>query len=290
MLYITPPTLTKSINNLERELGVPLFYKKNNNLYLTTYGKVFHSHIKNVLKEVSDCLNVIEFLSGNNSGEIRIGSIFTIASDFLPNEIKQFTNRYPNVKFSMCQQTTRQNLIDLYEDELDLVFVSDYKPFEEALFPNSFNCECIMNEEIMVAVPSSHRLAKNESISFQDISKETFVSYNMKTGINAAIEEAIRAAGYEPTFSISYTANEENAIIGLVRAGLGLAFICNAPNVNRDDVVLFSLSDIFIYRPIYLVWKKNVYMPPIVTNFKNFIVSNSNLSINSKKSFKKVRR
>ena len=50
-LYITQPTLSKSISNLEKELGVPLFYKKNNDLYLTIYGKAFHSHVQNAISE-----------------------------------------------------------------------------------------------------------------------------------------------------------------------------------------------------------------------------------------------
>ena len=71
-LYITQPTLSKSISNLEKELGVPLFYKKNNDLYLTIYGKAFHSHVQNAISEVEDSLQEIAVLSGQNKHQDRL--------------------------------------------------------------------------------------------------------------------------------------------------------------------------------------------------------------------------
>ena len=278
-LYITQPTLSKSISNLEKELGVPLFYKKNNDLYLTIYGKAFHSHVQNAISEVEDSLQEIAVLSGQNTGNIRIGSIFTIASDYLPKIIKAFAPNYPSVRFSMCQQTTRQNLSDLYNDTIDIAFVSDFHAIEGDFCPDSFSSECIMNEEILLAVPADHPLAGNKSVKFPDIANETFISYNSRTGIINSISSALKNAGYSNDLTVSYTVNEENAVLGLVRAGLGIAFICDAPNFNKSGLVFLPLSDLCLYRSIYMVWKKGEYIPPIVNKFKNFIIANSEVGL-----------
>lgn len=278
-LYITQPTLSKSIGNLEKELGVPLFYKRNNDLYLTIYGRAFHSHVKNAISEVEESLKEIAVLSGQTTGIIRIGSIFTVASDYLPRQIKYFSQQYPEVRFSMCQQTTRQNLADLMNDVIDLAFVSDLQAFESDFDTESLNSECIMNEEILVAMPSSHPLAKRSFVKFSEIADETFISYNSRTGIIRSIKSALHSAGYKNELTVSYTANEENAVLGLVRAGLGIALICDAPNFNKEGLVFLRLSDICLYRSISVVWKKGEYIPPIVNKFKNFILAGAEVGL-----------
>ncbi len=278
-LYITQPTLSKSISNLEKELGVPLFYKRNNDIFLTIYGKAFHNHVKNAIREVEESLKEISLLSGQTTGTVRIGSIFTVASDYLPKRIKDFSVQYPEVNFSMCQQTSKQNLLDLMEDVIDLAFVSDLHAFESDFDIDSLDSECILNEEILVAMPADHPLAKRGSVKFSEIADETFISYNSRTGIIKSISSALRNAGYNENLSVSYTVNEENAVLGLVRAGLGIALICDAPNFNKEGLVFLRLSDICLYRSIFIAWKKGEYIPPIVTKFKNFVLASSETTL-----------
>lgn len=141
-----------------------------------------------------------------------------------------------------------------------------------------------LEEEIFIAVPKEHRLAHKEEIKFSEIKDEVFVHYNTSTGMIHSVEEKLNKAGYSTKdLKISFKATEDNAILGLVRAGLGIAFVADAPNVNRKGGTFLKLSDIYVYRPVYMVWRKNNYMSPAVKAFRNYVLnyvtSNRNASL-----------
>ncbi len=131
----------------------------------------------------------------------------------------------------------------------------------------------------MSLCPQITPLAKRGFVKFSKIADETFISYNSRTGIIKSINSALHNTGYKDELTISYPVNEENAVLGLVRAGLGIALICDAANFNKDGLVFLRLSDLCLYRSIFIVWKKGEYIPPVVNKFKNFVLATAKVTL-----------
>ena len=77
-LFITQPSLSNSIGNLEKELGVPLFERVGRNVRLTSYGAEFNEHVCVALSEIDKAIDLMKLYSSGLSGQIRIGAVISI--------------------------------------------------------------------------------------------------------------------------------------------------------------------------------------------------------------------
>ena len=83
-LYITQPTLSNSISQLEKELGIPLFERENRAVRLTQYGKEFHAHVTEALNALDKGIDIAHEHVKSLSGTIELGTVYTIQGDYLP--------------------------------------------------------------------------------------------------------------------------------------------------------------------------------------------------------------
>ena len=93
-LFITQPSLSNSIGNLEKELGVRLFERVGRNVRLTSYGAEFNEHICLALNEVDKAVNLMKLYSSGLSGQTRIGTVISIQRNFLPRLLNAFRDVY----------------------------------------------------------------------------------------------------------------------------------------------------------------------------------------------------
>lgn len=123
-----------------------------------------------------------------------------------------FLSEYPNVSFRVIQAPTEEAKIRFLESgEIDFCF--SYRPFEK---PEVFDLP-LFTEDIVLAIPSSHRLAKRQSVS-HEVAHESFISLKAGYNFRDITDEYCRKAGFTP--NIVCEGDEPAAIEGLVRAGL----------------------------------------------------------------------
>ena len=107
VLNITQPALSRSINNLEQSIGIPLFQKKGRGIELNFYGHIFLQHLQLARDEIYKGENQIRSLISPTKGHIRIGSLYTLGVNLLPPLLHDFYQESPEVTFSLQQQPTR---------------------------------------------------------------------------------------------------------------------------------------------------------------------------------------
>lgn len=269
-LYITQPALSKAIQGLEAEVGVPLFEQKGRNVKLTRFGKIFNNHVRRAIQEIEQGIQTLHSMISISKGVINIGSIHSMMSAFVPQMIAGFLREYPEIKFFTRQQSTVESLNYLLDDTVDLAFSTEY---DVALYPN-IEQALVTIEEINIAVPQEHHLAEEKEIKFEQVAKEPFVHYNNTTGMVFALEKLLKQAGYDINqLNISCLATEGNSILGMVRAGLGIAFVIDTPNINPVGIKILKLSDMYLFRRMFMSWRKESYMAPVVQVFRNFVLN-----------------
>ena len=149
-LHITQSALSKSIDNLENEIGVPLFESHGRNIRLTKYGQIFYEHVSSATAEVEQGIAQLHDMAGVRGGEVTFASIFSMGAFQIPRLIKGFQAQHPDIKLRLYQKSTSDILRDVLEGTADLGFVGEFPRQGEYA---GIDAEPISVEEILLAVP-----------------------------------------------------------------------------------------------------------------------------------------
>ncbi len=272
-LHITQSALSKSIDGLEKELGIPLFDRSGRNIRLNKYGRVFRNHVIFATNEIEKGIETIHGMAKTDSGVVSFASIFTMGANFVPDLIKSFQAQYPNIRLAYYQKSTKNILNDILDGDIEFGFCGEFPRDGEYA---SIDTEMVMVEDLVLAVPPSHRLVGRHSVRFEELKEESFIGYTDNTGIIHSLEEALTKAGYDPKMKQTYQAAEDNTVVAMVRAGLGIAFVANNPTIYTEGVVLIPVTDPFLTRKLYMAWNRNGYMSPSAKAFKYHVLSTIN--------------
>ena len=270
-LFINYSTLYKAIAGLETQLSVKLFEKNGRNLRLTKYGKILNSHVYAAMTSIEAGIDEIERFIDPDHGQINIAGVFTVSSIFLPPLLAKFKEKYADITIDIRQLSTQSILDGLLEGEVDVGFCGE---FDYAAYSNEINREFIYNDEIVLIVPKNHRLANRKSVSFADIKNEKFIGWNKSAGMNYSMRQAIdRIAGPDFKLNTVFSMNEDTGVVGMVRAGLGIAFISTNTELDYEEIKILEVTDLYIVYNIYMIWAKSEFTPNSLKTFKNFITS-----------------
>lgn len=259
MLQISQPALSKMIGNLEKELSIKLFDRTGKYIRLNEYGKRFLAKVDLALQTLEDGKTELLDLAERPTGTVVI--FIQVGSYLLPDMINLFRQEHPESQFKLLQHgqdVTPYPAFDL------CISSSPYRiPGTESI--------PLLTEEIMLAVPSDHRLADRKSITLTELSEDGFISLKPGKQLRETTDSLCRAAGFTPR--IIYECDEPSMVRSLVRSGLGVSFI---PSVTwggsqGNSVVLLSIEEPISTRTIELSWYTNRYMTNVAKKFKAFV-------------------
>jgi DNA-binding transcriptional LysR family regulator len=199
--------------------------------------------------------------------------MYTLVSYYLPEVLNILKANYSDLDINLFQNPTRQIIRDVLNQEVDLGLCGE---FDFEAYADKLNWEWLLNEEIVLVVPETHPLASQATVSVNDILDEVFIGYNDLTGIHLNIDAAL-ANKFEKDIQLDYMlkVNEESSAIGLVRSGLGIAFLPLTPYLNLTGVKVIDLADFYVVRNIYLIWNKLVPLTKGARLIRDTILSNN---------------
>lgn len=161
-LYVTPSALLRRIQDVESDLGTPIFERSAAGMQLTSAGEIFINWIRNQNADLRRVYSEIEALSGLRRGEIRISPSQAVARGFLLQEIISFRHRHPLVKFkvTVSDHTKAMQALLTYDTDLILVF----RP------PQAAELQALMSigQGIVAVMANDHPLAQHETLRLRD--------------------------------------------------------------------------------------------------------------------------
>ena len=220
-LRIKQPALTQQIRLLEKATGFQLLRRTGRGIALTEAGQFFHKEAEAILLSLDDaCIKGQEIARGE-SGHIRIG--VTEGASFNPKlaaVFRDFRARWPEVGLTFSQKQTRELARDLREGRLDATFMCSVASSPE------LNMESVFHEDMVLALPRKHALAKSKMISLRALENEPLVLIshgNRENSLQSRLSEACRRLGFAPR--ILQTSPEFMLALNLVASGLALTFV-----------------------------------------------------------------
>ncbi len=266
-LNITQPSLSRQIQNLEKELGIILFERNPRQIKLTAPGQIFLTEAEQILLRFDQAIRIIKRANRGEIGQLTVGFQGSSVYDIIPISIKVFRERFPEVEIIMQHMTTSEQLIALSENNLDVGFVTP--PITDA----NLELEILLQEPLVLALPENHPLAAHSEISITALANEPLIlaSRDRGCGLHEQIFDIYQKAGLHP--NVVCAAREMQVMLGFVAAGMGISLLpSHVKNFQRTGVVYRTLNPEAPITALGIAWKPE-NITPILLAFLEIIRS-----------------
>ncbi|MBA3926948.1 LysR family transcriptional regulator [Listeria rustica] len=227
-LYISQPTLSRHIQELEAELGVALFIRRSHTITLTRAGEQFLAEVNDILTRVDKLAHMFdEQESPDRTAQIiKIGYLSNFNMSKMYELLERFKISHPHVPFLMKQDTPMKLADGLLSGQYDLVFnlltyFQSSDTVEKAIF---------LENHLQIAMPVNHALSHKKKLRFSDLSQETFILLERQQ--SPVIVDYVVGQGLKNGFNLkanSYVKDLDEGL-SLVSVGKGSAFLYSGMN------------------------------------------------------------
>ena len=264
-LSISQPALSKSIANIEQELGVPLFDRQGRSIFLNRYGTLFLESVDIILAEYEKIMQEFGDITRPGHGEVSFGFIHTLGMEVVPELMATVPKKYPHMEFSLTQATSLNLLKRLEEGAIDLCLSQE---IESKII--DIEWVELWSEELFVIVPSKHPLAIKDMIELHEIKDESFISIKRGNSLRQIVDQLLKEAGV--TAHTTFSGEEMHTVAGFVGAGLGVSLIPHIKGLEHFNVKKISVSSPTCRRKIGIAWAKGRYLSPAANEFRQFLI------------------
>lgn len=255
-LHITQSALSRSIAQLEDNIGIQLFErKKGGKLTLNRDGRFFLGHVIQVLNSLENAVSAVQEMAGLERGVVNIAISEFI---FIKNVIYDFLLAHPDVRLNCRLQSQEQMRASL--DDGTLHFALCKAPIPGA----DFQWQRLFTDRMSVVLPQGHPLARRTSLRLEELRQEHFIVSNVGFDMSSELVRMCHLAGFEPY--IVYEGSGEDLCGLLVSAGVGVMIAPYSISLGKglmgvDQVSLPSvpLSDDFAESQIGAVSKRGQF-------------------------------
>ncbi len=213
-LNYTQSAISQTIKNFEKEIGFPIFKRSKQGMELLSNTEEIVESLRIICQEENRIFQIASNLTSLDSGYIRIGTIQSISYHWLPDLLKHFSRRYPNIRFEITVGDFNQLKNALQNNQLDCIFVSHYSVTELPFIP-------IWKDELMLVTPKNHVLATQSSISLTDINNEDYIL--SADGLHYETGQIFEINGIKP--KIRYHLNDDYAVCKMVEQDFGITIL-----------------------------------------------------------------
>jgi DNA-binding transcriptional LysR family regulator len=165
MLNMTQPTATKLLQDLERNIGLPLFDRGRRGMQPTNYGEVMIRHARLVLADLERTRLELKALSSGATGRIKIGAVISAIPFLLARAVAKLKRQHPGLFVSIDVGTSDALVPALAKGELDVLLA---RPLVLADRPE-FNYEELIGEPLHIVSRVDHPLGSSASVTLQDL-------------------------------------------------------------------------------------------------------------------------
>lgn len=237
-VHIAQPPLSQQIKQLEKEINVQLFKRTKRKVELTEAGRVFQREAYAVLERLEKGILKARLADRGEAGWLGIGFLSSINYDVLPNVIRKFRNQYSNIELFLQEMQDAEQNQALLEKRIHVGFTR---------FPitnKELNYETVLCENLVVALPSTHRFAKKKTLKFAELADEPFIIFSQNNPPVYAdyLIRLCAEAGFQPR--VAQKVGEVQTALGLVAAEIGIILVpSSTQRLKRDGVIYRELTD-----------------------------------------------
>ncbi|MFD7509473.1 LysR family transcriptional regulator [Streptomyces sp. NPDC059853] len=219
--HVAQPSLSQQIKALERELGAELFHRARGHIGLTDAGAALLPLARRILADTETARREVQEVAQLRRGRVRLGATPSLCASLVPDVLRTFKDRYPGVDLLVHEGGSRDLVRLLASGELDLALV--ITPLQ-ADAPALVTGELLREELVLISPPGGPSPVRGRRHArVADLREVPLVMFRRGYDLRELTVAACQQAGFEPVFSVE--GGEMDAVLGFVRAGLGVAVV-----------------------------------------------------------------
>ncbi len=283
-LYVSQPAVSLQVQNLERQLDVPLFDRGGRRAQLTEAGHLLLTYGDRILSLCEETCRAIEDLQNLQGGSLIIGASQTTGTYLLPRMIGLFRQKYADVAVQLHVHSTRRTAWSVANGQIDLAIIGGEIPPE---LQESLTVVPYAEDELALIMPMHHPLSSHDRIQREDLYKLHFIALDSQSTIRKVIDQVLSQCGIETRrLKIEMELNSIEAIKTAVQSGLGVAFVSNSAIEKELQMGVLHRSKIeavVVHRTLSVIFNPNRYRSKAAAAFTEEILPQfTNLPLNLK--------
>lgn len=258
--YVPQSSISKTVANLERELGCKLFTRSGKHVLLNENGKLFLQKVDIALNSLDNGIAELAEIAGQKHSNINLA--VWEGSKLLPEILTKFRETNHDACFTLIQHTEASVLTERFD-----LCISAMPQCDDNLI-----CIPLVTEEIMLAVPIQHPLAQYSDINLTDVQNDNFISLAFSKSLRRITDSYCNMHGFLP--KVIFESDDAATIRGLIENGLGIAFIPEKTwkSEHTGLIKLLHIKDIDCHRTIAISYYKNRFLSPTAQLFREFVI------------------
>ena len=266
-LFMTQPAVTFQVKQLEEHFNARLFERSHGKIALTPTGRLVMEYAGKILGLSDEMETRVGELTGTMSGPLLLGASTTIAEFMLPQILGEFKAHHPQVQAHMtvANSETIENRVADYSIDLGLIESPSHLP--------GLHTEVCCDDELVMICAPGHKLAKNGSVTPQQIIVEPYVSRETGSGTREFADNYLRKCKVSPDdLNIVMELGSPEAIKGVVETGIGVSIVSRATIVKETKLgVLVAVPlEPRLIRTLSLVYPKEKFRSKLLATFVEF--------------------
>ncbi|MFD5320747.1 LysR family transcriptional regulator [Streptomyces sp. NPDC127098] len=265
--HVAQPSLSQQIRALERELGAELFSRARGHITLTDAGAALLPLARRILADAETARREVQEVAQLRRGRLRLGATPSLCASLVPDVLRTFRDSYPGVELKVHEDGSQDLVRILAAGDLDLALI--ITPLT-AQGPALATTELLREELVVISSPAGPPPGAGGRIRVEDLRDQPLVMFRHGYDLRELTLAACHGAGFEPSFSVE--GGEMDAVLGFVRAGLGLAVVPSMV-ADRSGLRATPFAPPGLHRTISVAHRGDVSPPRAARELQRILMS-----------------
>ncbi|CEN88141.1 LysR family transcriptional regulator [[Clostridium] sordellii] len=276
-LFLTQPTVSAHIQNLEKNLDTVLVNRNNKVITLTKAGEILYEHAIYILNNCKKAIYDIKEYSGKIEGVIDIACSSIPETYILPDFLKNFYSDYPNVKFSISRYDSQDAISEILNERISFGFVGSKVNNKQVEYID------LIDDELVLITPFD-LIIENED-NYIDLDKLSGLKFIMRkdgSGTQSLLINKLKShkIPINNLDTIAYVESNES-IKEMVKLGLGVSFVSYTSvidYINLRKVRYYKIKNLNFDRKFYFIYSKKKTFTPLEYKFLDGVFDYFNIN------------
>jgi len=251
-LHVAQPAISRTVSDLEEELGLKLFSRVKRVARLTPEGEAFYAEAVRTLAQADLAINTAKRAATGEIGQLSIGFLGSATYVFLPELVRTFKAQRPGIKLTLQELTPLQQEAAFDKGQIDVGFTRALTTEQDKMFLSRH----LYDDPMMAVLPASRRV-KAKRVRISDLAKESFVLFHREGAppLFDTILGMCNDAGFSPR--VDCEPNLMQTVLTIVEAEQGVSIVpACVRNLRSDGVRFYRLQPDEVRVELIAAWKK----------------------------------
>lgn len=267
-LYISQPSLSQQIMNLEKELGIPLLIRHSKSVSLTDAGEQFALHARRIIGGMDQLSDLMQKHSMLQEGTLRLGMLYIAGYLNLFQVLTDYRRRYPELHYRLQIDGSAMLIDQLLNRSLHAAFLigseNQLRLHEDLYF------EKVIDDYYVAVVSARNPLAGKKLLAIRDLQNQTVIMPSSTSALHRQLEQLFENAGIRPEILCETSQSDIVCHLAARDFAVGISSHSIARKLQTRDLCVIPIEPA-LYRTIYYVTLKELLDYPSIRSFTHFV-------------------